>query len=130
MSVVLQGKSLSCKPLWDCWEFLISGPDVPFLACFATTWSRYASAFIVLIALLPVVIYDSLRLSNRIAGPTFRLQGALRELASGESFPSLKFRRRDFWHDLAEDLNTLSLRLERMERTQREHATDTEEIGV
>ena len=94
------------------WEFLLSGPDVNLGTCFSAVWKRYAPAAIVLVALLPVVVHDTLRLSNRIAGPVFRVRGALRRLALGETVEPIKLRRNDSWQELAADFNRLIVRIE------------------
>ena len=90
------------------WQFMLGGPDGTLMSCLEQTWKRHGAAFLVLIALLPVVIHDSMKLSHRIAGPIFRLHGAIRQLADGESIRPVKFRKKDYWHDVAEDFNRLA----------------------
>ena len=108
------------------WEFLLNGPSVRLATCLAETWSRYAPAVVVLVALLPVVVYDSLRLSHRMAGPVFHLLRELRRLARGENVRPIKFRRQDFWHDVATEFNGVLARIEALEsqRTAREDDPD------
>ena len=57
---------------------------------------------------LPVVIIDVVRWSNKFAGPANRLHQALGELASGHDVKELKFRTGDFWHEAAESFNSLA----------------------
>ena len=49
--------------------------------------------------LLPLVIIDIVRLSNRFTGPLLRMRRSMRALAQGEQVEPLKFRDADFWHD-------------------------------
>jgi len=98
------------------WEFLLSGPDASLVSCFGAVGERYAPAIVMLAALLPVMAYDILGLSNRMAGPVFRVRGALRRLAQGENVEPLKFRRNDYWQDLAADFNVLLVQIKAAER--------------
>lgn len=61
--------------------------------------------FVVLLALFPVFLYDTLKLSHRFAGPMVRLRNGLRDWADGKEVGTIKFRTRDFWSDLAENFN-------------------------
>ncbi|MCA9195111.1 MAG: hypothetical protein KDB03_25240 [Planctomycetales bacterium] len=62
---------------------------------------------VVMLALLPWFVYDSLKLSNRFAGPMMRLRSVMRQLAKNDDAPDLKFRTGDFWYDFASDFNDL-----------------------
>ena len=61
--------------------------------------------------LLPIILLDVLKLSHRWVGPVFRLRNALKSLGQGETIPPVQFRQRDFWQDLAGDLNAVAKRL-------------------
>ena len=61
--------------------------------------------------LLPIFVYDSLKLSNRFAGPIIRFRKTIVAIADGETPRHLKFRKGDFWHDLAGDFNRMLDRL-------------------
>ena len=74
-------------------------------------WLIHGPFFLVLIALLPVFVRDSIKLSHRFAGPIYRLRTTIRSIAEGNPAPPLKFRKADYWHDLAEDFNTMVQRL-------------------
>jgi len=58
--------------------------------------------FTVLLALVPVFLYDTLKLSHRFAGPVVRLRNGLRDWADGKEVVPIKFRQHDFWSDLAD----------------------------
>jgi hypothetical protein len=59
------------------------------------------------VLLLPLVIFDIVRLSNRFAGPIYRLRMHLARLnASSHTYP-LNFRDDDYWQQLAEPINQL-----------------------
>lgn len=61
--------------------------------------------------LLPAVVYDFLRVSNRLVGPVARLRGAMRALADGQHVEPIQFRQDDFWRDFAEEFNALARRM-------------------
>lgn len=95
-----------------CWEFLLGEPGSTLYSCLEKTWARYAPAVIVLVALLPVVVYDSLRLSHRLAGPMLRIRNAIHRVLEGERVAAVKFRKHDFWHEVANDFNELLARIQ------------------
>jgi hypothetical protein len=79
-------------------------------------WFHYGPVFVAALLLLPLVVVDIVRLSNRFAGPVFRLRRVLHEAAQGEHVEPIHFRKGDYWHDIATDFNQLLARLEAAER--------------
>ncbi len=68
---------------------------------------EYWPLLLTLTAAMPFVFYDTLKLSNRFAGPIYRLRRQLQRFGSGEVISPIKFRDDDFWQDLATEVNTL-----------------------
>ncbi len=64
-----------------------------------------------LVLLLPLVIFDIVRLSNRFAGPIFRLRHHLTELSQNSQISPLNFRDEDYWQQLAEPINLLQQKM-------------------
>src|SRR3989442_14979320 len=62
------------------WEVLLGEPNGSFGAHLEATWTRYSPFFVVLVLLQPVVVHDTLKLTNRLAGPLFRLRRALQSV--------------------------------------------------
>jgi hypothetical protein len=98
-------------------------------------FQNHMITFTVLLALVPVFLYDTLKLSHRFAGPIVRLRNGLSAWGDGEEVKPIKFRQNDFWNELADHFNRA------VERTQREspeqdssaaHETISEpvEVGV
>ena len=77
-------------------------------------------------ALLPYFIYDTFRLTNRFAGPMYRMHQTIRSLAGGESLPPMKFREGDYWQEVAKDFNLMVERLQE-EKEQPPAEQDVEE---
>ena len=94
--------------LMTVWQLLVSGePFNLFSEHMKTMWIRIAPVFVVLAVLLPVFVYDTIKFSNQMTGPIYRLQKSLQSLANGEELGPIKFRKKDFWQDLATDFNNL-----------------------
>lgn len=56
---------------------------------------------------LPVILFDLMKLTNRFAGPIYRLQRVMREAAAGIPVEPLEFRDGDYWPELAHTFNEL-----------------------
>ncbi len=69
-------------------------------------WANQAPILLTMLCLIPVFIYDSIKLSNKLVGPMVRIRRAIRSLADGESAKPISLRKGDFWQDVAKDLNT------------------------
>jgi hypothetical protein len=95
-----------------CWR-IVTGPARMFYTYFDDMWSFYGPALVASLLLLPMVVLDLVRLSNRFAGPVLRLRRAMRELARGEHVEPIKFRDADFWQDFATDFNVVAALVER-----------------
>jgi hypothetical protein len=94
-----------------CWRIL-TGPARMFYTHFDDMWFFYGPAAIASLLLLPLVVMDVLRLSNRFAGPMLRLRRAMRDLARGQPVEPIEFRGGDFWQDFAQDFNAVAARVQ------------------
>ncbi len=97
-----------------CWRIL-TGPARPFYTHFDAMWFHYGPALVASLLLLPLVIMDIVRLSNRFAGPLLRLRRAMRALARGEHVEPIHFRQGDFWHEFAEEFNGILKRVQTLQ---------------
>ncbi|HVX13175.1 MAG TPA: hypothetical protein VHC22_18465 [Pirellulales bacterium] len=71
-------------------------------------WLRVGPTVLCAVLFLPVVVYDFLRVSNRLVGPVLRLRKAMRALAAGEHVEPLRFRDGDFWQEFADEFNAVA----------------------
>jgi hypothetical protein len=78
---------------------------------------------------LPLICYDIIRLSNRFAGPMFRLKANMRLLAEGHRVEPIRFRDNDFWHDFAEQFNAVLARVQSQPQVARQDETPSETVG-
>lgn len=83
------------------------GPVGPFFdpAHFEALRDKYTMFMIAALLVLPVIVADIWKQSNRYAGPVFRARRCLRDIAAGEPVEHVAFRKKDYWPDLAKDLN-------------------------
>jgi hypothetical protein len=79
---------------------------------FSILWEEHVSVLVALLLILPMLLLDSLVLSNRFAGPFHRIRRTIHALASGKPAEPLQFRSNDYWQDVAKDLNALGERLQ------------------
>jgi hypothetical protein len=63
------------------------------------------------VLVLPIVMMDVLRLSNRFVGPVTRLRAGMKDLAAGRPVKPLNFRNDDYWRELAVDFNEAAARV-------------------
>ncbi len=99
----------------------IFGTVIDLLALNHPIWSQQPWNVVMPIALasclmLPLIVLDMLRLSNRFAGPMYRFRKSLRALAKGERVEKIYFREGDLWQGLSVEFNALVERLEQEQR--------------
>lgn len=94
---------------------MMTGPVRPFFSQFDELWFHFGPVFLASLLLLPIIAFDSVRLSNRFVGPVLRIRRALRALSRGEIVRPIRLRDNDFWHDLADEVNAVAERLQTLE---------------
>lgn len=91
---------------------MVTGPARLFYTHFDDMWFHYGPALVGSILLLPLVVVDVLRTSNRFVGPLYRMRGDMRRLARGEKVRPIIFREGDFWHEVADEFNAMVAKFE------------------
>lgn len=87
------------------WIRFLETPFDTWTATLQITWTRVFPFLLVSIAIVPVFIWDAIKLSNRFAGPIIRVRKVLAQIANGQTPKPIEFRSGDFWKSLAHDLN-------------------------
>ena len=90
-----------------------SDPTLSLSTHLQELWWTHGFVLVVMLALLPVFAFDSIKLSHRFAGPIHRLKRTIQALANGESFEPMTFRGADYWRSLADDFNRMVERFRR-----------------
>ena len=120
---------LSVTLIARCWVVFAHRPGSS-AELFSTLWGYFGPALFGSILLLPLVLMDCLRLSNRFAGPMVRLRVAMHRLANGEPVKPVKLRDGDFWCEFAEDFNRVLAREAAGADAAANPAKDTRAAGV
>jgi hypothetical protein len=89
------------------WVWLFERTDSSASDAMSTAFAKCMPFLVTSVALLPVFLFDTLRLTSRFAGPALRLRAALSDAANGLPVRPLKFRQDDFWQEMADSFNTV-----------------------
>jgi hypothetical protein len=89
--------------------------DAPFSTLLRRAWVDTAPIFVFMLLLLPFFVWDTVKLSNRFAGPMYRIRKALGSLAAGKDTDPIRLRDDDFWKEAAHDFNVVRERLQSLE---------------
>lgn len=89
------------------WIRLFDAPESDWGATTTRFVGSYLPVLVVSLALLPVFLLDTIRLSNRFSGPILRFRQAMAAWANGSKVEKVHFRNGDFWQSLATDFNAV-----------------------
>ena len=101
-------------PLWR--VMYTTGFSQPFSSLMLQSWMELAPVFLVLIAMVPIFVWDTITFSHRFAGPMYRFHSTIRGILAGNRYRNIKLRKGDFWTDFADDLNQLGNRVASQEQ--------------
>jgi hypothetical protein len=109
---------------------ILDAPDGDFFSYFRfdRVWNSHGVVLLAALVLLPAILMDVLRFSNRFAGPVYRLRRSMRALGAGEFVAPIKFRDRDYWPELADEFNAIAAYIDSLK--QRLAAADGENVSV
>ena len=95
---------------------LFTPPEEFYTQVNSLFWNLKLAAYGSLIV-LPLILYDLIRLSHRWVGPIFRLRTAMQSLGRGEQVEPIRFREGDYWQELAGDFNVIAAELTRLRQS-------------
>ena len=102
--------------------------DLPFMVQVNAGLASLAPLLIGLVALMPIFVYDTIKCSHRVAGPIYRMHRTIRELGEGKRVEPIQLRRGDAWTAMAEDINAVIERIDRLnERANAPCAVESEQ---
>lgn len=90
----------------------ILDPNTPFFLQLARAKTIVFPIVAAFLLMLPVVIRDLTKMTNRFTGPVFRLRRAMRDLKEGKFHGELSFRDNDYWQEMAEEFNQIAKQME------------------
>jgi len=89
------------------WIRLFEQPDADWNQTIGDTVRRFLPFFVISLALIPAFVWDTLKLTNRFAGPIHRLRSTLADASEGRAVTPLQFRADDYWQEIARDFNAV-----------------------
>lgn len=92
------------------WIRLFEQPDADWGQTFSDALRRFLPFFVITLALIPAFVWDTLKLTNRFAGPIRRLRSALQDASEGRAVAPLSFRSNDYWKEIASNFNDVMKR--------------------
>ena len=111
---------------------VVSEPSVFVLNHVPGLLAQYWPILLCMTLMLPLAVLDALKLSNRFAGPIFRIHNELKKHNEGQPISKIDLRSEDYWQDIAVEFNKLTDRVPKTETcddTQSENA-EPELVGV
>lgn len=101
LTFVLVGTVLAMTLRW------LTHPTEPLGRQLRGMFAEFGPYLVALLALLPMFVLDTIKLTNRFAGPYVRFRRHIRALMANESPGPIRFRDGDFWRETEDDLNAL-----------------------
>ncbi len=108
------------------------------IACENPTWSfsQQAKAWFETVGpwlpsaglILPLVVYDILRLSNQFAGPVVRMRNQLVRIVQSPDCNPIALRTDDYWHDLAVPINDVQNHIRSLKRELQEDSASASSV--
>ena len=90
-------------------------------------WWQLGMVLIGSALVLPMILFDVVRLSHRWVGPVFRLRESMQALSRREKVNPIRFRTADYWQEMAGDFNVIAEELQR-QRAELASRTPTEPL--
>ncbi|MFN3192242.1 MAG: hypothetical protein ACE361_17155 [Aureliella sp.] len=108
-------------------EYFVGDPKLTFGGKLSLIWEKYAFFILLMITIVPSFIYDSIKLSNRFAGPMVRLRDSIKRIADGGEVSELSFRDGDFWQDVSVEFNRMNDRISETRQEKGRRGANTEQ---
>jgi methyl-accepting chemotaxis protein len=86
------------------WKMWSEGPIDP-AGQFIATLKENAPAFILLVVLVPVMAWDTIKFSHRLVGPLVRFRQTIQAIARGEAVRPVKLREGDHLTEMRDEFN-------------------------
>ncbi|MCH2183117.1 MAG: hypothetical protein MK108_14040 [Mariniblastus sp.] len=88
-------------------QALLGDPRLDLSTRIQSAAEEYAFFVLVVFAIFPAFLLDTIRFSNRFVGPIVRLRRQLHELGTEGDTPSMNLRDDDFWSEICSEFNTV-----------------------
>ena len=99
-------------------ELLAGAAPLPFADLYSHFFLQHYSVLVCALAVLPVLLWDMVRMTHRVAGPLVRFQRALSELAEGRRVDRVQIRDGDLLIEFQDEFNTFLDKIGMMKRAE------------
>jgi hypothetical protein len=89
------------------WVSLFEQPDAKWSETLMECVQRFLPFFVISAALIPAFVLDTLKMTNRFAGPISRLRNEIGNVTAGRPVTKLSFRSNDYWSEIADGFNAM-----------------------
>lgn len=86
-------------------ELIAGGPPSTFWDLYAKFSHDHVAVILCALPILPVLVWDVIRVTHRVAGPLVRFRECLKALARGEHVPFVRIRKGDYLVDMERAFN-------------------------
>ena len=117
LSLLMTGLALIC---WT----LATRPTRSLSLPLEEVWTQFGPTFVISLFVLPIILFDCLRLSNQVAGPMHRMRQIMRGVARKEPVKPIQLRDDDFWREFADEFNAVLGRIKELENRLERNPTD------
>ncbi len=109
-------------------QTLLGDPQLSMADRLSQQVGEFVFFAVVMVAMFPAFMLDTIRFSNRFVGPIARVRRHLRQLADGDT-ERCAFRGNDFWKDLADEFNGVAELVERQQQEIEQLKTQLDRSG-
>lgn len=95
---------------------VMTHPTVPLREQLGEMFAAFGPFLVTMFALLPVFVIDTIKLTNRFAGPYVRFRRHIRAMVERQNPGPVRFRDGDYWRETEKDLNALLTEIEELRR--------------
>lgn len=88
------------------WKMIVEGPYDPW-GQFVETMQTNLPVFVLLLLLMPVMAWDTIRITHRMVGPIVRFRKTMQAIAEGEPVHPIKLREGDYLGEMRDDFNKM-----------------------
>ncbi len=111
-------------------ELLAGGLPLSFTELYSSFVSQHYSMLVCAVAVLPIVLWDMLKTTHRIAGPLVRFRNVIGQITRGEAVKKVGLRKGDMLGDFLVSFNSLIEYLSQESKTEAMPANSTVEPQV
>jgi hypothetical protein len=108
----------------------VTGGGMTFWDYYVKFFAANNSILICAALIAPILLWDTLIVTHRIAGPVVRFKKALKQLSQGEEVAPIKLREKDLMVDLKEAFNEFLASRERNAPTSSAHLSSTQVVAL